>query len=235
MIRIAVCDDEEYFVHLLSGKLQSLFASQEISLNTFLSGTDLRDAILSGQTFDVIFLDINFPDVNGIFLAKHIRPFISESLLIFVSSQDDAVYNSLAASPFRFLRKSRLAEELPQVVKDVSRALKKRATNGILLEYRQSQISVHPSKVIYIESNRKNQVICMTDRTLEVNYRMKELEPLFLPYGFVKPHNSYLVNYRYIASIGKNELSLDNGQMIPISKHRLADLKAAYLILISEG
>lgn len=235
MTRIAICDDETHVVRLLQSRISALLQGEDVSIDTFLSGTALRDDILAGKVYDLIFLDINLPDVNGIFLARHIRPFIQSSLLIFVSSQDDAVYDSFAAAPFRFLRKNRLDAELPQILRDARRELEKRAPTGILLQYRQAQISVNPLKVMYIESNLKSQVIHMMDRTLEVNYRLKDLEPLFLPFGFVKPHNSYLVNYRFIATIGKNDLVLDNGQTIPISKHRLGELKKAYLALISEG
>ena len=235
MIRIAICDDEAHIVRLLHGRIAALMEGREAQIEAFLSGTALRDSVLSGAQYDVLFLDINLPDVNGIFLAKHMRPFLRDSLLIFVTSQDDAVYDSFAASPFRFLRKSRLDAELPQIVRDVLKELEKTAPAGILLQYRQAQISVNPLKVIYIESNLKSQTIHMTDSALEVNYRLKELEPLFAPFGFVKPHNSYLVNYRFIASIRKNDLILDNGQSLPISKHRLAELKKAYLTLISEG
>ena len=234
MIHIAVCDDEPLAVQLLQERLTALLCKEETKIDAFLSGTQMRDSILAGKSYDLIFLDINLPDMNGIFLARHFRPFIRDSLLIFVSSQDDAVYDSFSAAPFRFLRKSRLQEELPRIVQDALKELQKKAPAGILLQYRQAQISVNPLKVIYIESNLKNQVIHLTDGTLEVNYRLKDLEPLFVPHGFIKPHNSYLVNYRFISSIQTRDVLLDNGEALPVSKHRLGEFKKAYLTLISE-
>ncbi len=235
MIHIAVCDDESHIIQLLQNRLNWLLNGKETQIDTFLSGTALRDSILSGNSYDLIFLDINLPDMNGIFLARHFRPFIKNSLLIFVSSQDDAVYDSFAAAPFRFLRKSRLDEELPRIVQDALKEMQKSAPAGILLQCRQTQISVNPLKVLYIESNLKNQVIHLTDGTLEVNYRLKDLEPLFVPCGFIKPHNSFLVNYRFISSIQTRDVLLDNGELLPVSKHRLSEFKKAYLKLISLG
>lgn len=233
MIHIAICDDEPAVLALLRGRLDELLSGRNAQLETFLSGTALRDAIVAGSRFDAIFLDINFPDINGILLARQLRPLIEDSLLIFVSSQDDAVYASFAASPFRFLRKSRLDEELPQIVRDLLAQLKKQAPTSIVLQYRQAQITVNPLKVLYIESNLKTQVIHLPERNLEINVRLKDLEPQFLPFGFLKPHNSYLVNYRYIASINKSELRLDNGELLPISRHRLKAFKEEYLEHIS--
>ena len=235
MIHIAVCDDEPHIIQLLQNRLNRLLEGMETQMDSFLSGTAMRDSILAGNHYDLIFLDINLPDMNGIFLARHFRPFIKDSLLIFVSSQDDAVYDSFAASPFRFLRKSHLDTELSVVVQDALKELQKKTSAGILLQYQQTQISVNPLKVFYIESNLKNQVIHQTDDTLEVNYRLKDLEPLFEPHGFIKPHNSFLVNYRFISSIQTRDILLDNGELLPVSKHRLSEFKKAYLKLISEG
>ena len=235
MIHIAVCDDESHIIELMQTSLNRLLNGTETQVDSFLSGAEMRDSILAGNHYDLIFLDINLPDMNGIFLARHFRPFIKDSLLIFVSSQDDAVYDSFAAAPFRFLRKSRLDTELPTVVQDALRELQKKTSAVILLQHRQTQISVNPLKVLYIESNLKNQVIHLTDGILEVNYRLKDLEPLFVPYGFIKPHNSFLVNYRFISSIHTRDVLLDNGELLPVSKHRLSELKKAYLMLISFG
>ena len=126
MIHIAVCDDEPLAVQLLQERLTALLCKEETKIDAFLSGTQMRDSILAGKSYDLIFLDINLPDMNGIFLARHFRPFIRDSLLIFVSSQDDAVYDSFSAAPFRFLRKSRLQEELPRIVQDALKELQKK-------------------------------------------------------------------------------------------------------------
>ncbi len=205
------------------------------TIRTFSSGTALRNEILEGASFDVILLDIHLPDVNGIFLARHIRPFIRESLLVFVSSQDEAVYDSFTASPFRFLRKSRLDTELPLLVRDIRKELEKREEEGILLPLHQGQVMVLPQRVMYIEANRKTQVLHLTDRLLEVPCRLKDLEPLFRPHGFIRPHHSYLVNYRFVSILGKTDLRLDNGELLPISRHHLAPCREEYLTLIAKG
>ena len=126
MIRIAICDDEPIALQMLSEHIARALAGQELSVSCFSSGSALRESLLSNHSFDVLFLDINMPDVNGIYLARHIRPLMGDALLIFVSSQDDAVFDSFAAEPFRFLRKSRLDAELPQLSRDLLVKLQER-------------------------------------------------------------------------------------------------------------
>ena len=235
MIRIAICDDEPIALRSIQDYATCAFDGQNIEMECFASGSALRAKIMENISYDVIFLDINMPDINGIFLAKHLRPLIGEALLIFVSSQEDAVFESFSASPFRFLRKSKIEEEMPQLARDILLALQKKSSESIVLKYRQSYLRLNPYRVLYLESKGKAQTIHLSDRIIEVNYRLKELEEMFRPFGFLKPHNSYLVNYRFISSIRQMDIYMDNGERLPVSKHRLKEVKQLYLAYISEA
>lgn len=234
MIRFAICDDEPVALDMLADGLTRAFAGQAIAMERFDSGAALRAALLDDHRFDALLLDINMPDINGIYLARHIKPLLGDALLIFVSSQDDAVYDSLTAEPFRFLRKGRLETELPQLARDILVKLQGRKDECLTLRYRKTFVRVDPCRVLYIESKGKTQEIHLPGQVVEVNYRMKELEPLLAPYGFLKPHNSYLVNYRFVSSIRPTELVMDGGLTLPVSKHRLKEVKEQYLNYISE-
>ena len=234
MIRIAICDNERIALDSIQDHVSRAFNGQELEIERFESGAALRARIVEGAGFDLLFLDINMPDINGIFLAKHIKPLIGECLLIFVSSQEDAVFESFSASPFRFLRKSRMEEEMPQIARDILLALREKPSQSIVLKYRQSFLRLNPYRVLYLESNGKVQTIHLIDRSVEVNYRLKELEEMFRPFGFLKPHNSYLVNCRFISSIRQTDIYMDNGERLPVSKHRLKEVKQFYLAYISQ-
>ena len=234
MIHIAICDNEPVALRSIQDYVERAFSDQNIKIECFESGIALRERIMENVNYDVIFLDINMPDVNGIFLAKHLRPLIGECLLIFVSNEEGAVFESFSASPFRFLRKSRIEAEMPQVARDVLLALQEKSPKDIVLRHNQSFLRLNPYRVLYLESNGKVQTIHLSDRTIEVNYRLKELEEMFRPFGFLKPHNSYLVNYRFISSIRQTDIYMDNGERLPVSKHRLKEVKQLYLAYISQ-
>lgn len=75
MIRIAVCDDDEYELRTLT-KLLEAYSSErtlDIHISTFLNGFSLLDTIDRGEDFDIAFLDIIMPDENGIDIARSIR------------------------------------------------------------------------------------------------------------------------------------------------------------------
>jgi two-component system LytT family response regulator len=52
---------------------------------------------------------------------------------------------------------------------------------------------------------------------------LQDIDPLLTPYGFIKVHQSHLVNKEYISSFSKKEgfnLLLENGEIIPVSKNK---------------
>lgn len=49
--------------------------------------------------------------------------------------------------------------------------------------------------------------------------------------GFIKPHRSYLVNYRYISRIEKNQIVLESGIILPLSRNRVAETRAQFISL----
>ena len=74
LIRIAVVDDEEVFVSLISNKIR-LFLQNEgtaFELQTFTSGSSLLEDSGASQ-YDLVFLDIEMPDVTGLDIARTLR------------------------------------------------------------------------------------------------------------------------------------------------------------------
>ena len=91
--------------------------------------------------------------------------------------------------------------------------------------------SLNTNQIIYIESLVKNCRIVLTTQELLIQYRIKDFEALLKQYGFLRPHRSFLVNYRYIFSIQKNTLILDNKETIPLSRNRITTIKEEFITL----
>lgn len=58
-------------------------------------------------------------------------------------------------------------------------------------------------------------------QNISIPYTLSSLEKELLPYGFLRVHKGFLVNYRYIFTINRQDIQLDNGDHIPVSKHRV--------------
>lgn len=93
MIRIAVCDDEVIFVRCLRDMVEALFEKQGMEFQCFVytSAPELIRAHRK-EEFQLLFLDIDMPEMSGMELAAEIRAMNSAAALIFVSSHSDFVF-----------------------------------------------------------------------------------------------------------------------------------------------
>ena len=124
MLTIAVCDDNPRFARQLMTKMRELCAyllPDRIDCRiapAFGSGEDVL-RYMQNHTIDILFLDIDMPRMNGFRLASNLSENYPDTIIIFVSAYDDFVYSSFEYSPFRYLRKSHLEEELSITFKKV--------------------------------------------------------------------------------------------------------------------
>ena len=75
--------------------------------------------------------------------------------------------------------------------------------------------------------------LALTDRLEEVSMKFSHLSALLPERQFVLCHRSYLVNLDYIGYIRNRELELTTGEVLPVSKYRLDDLRKRFMDYLS--
>ena len=116
-MRIAVCDDNKVTLDFLCEEIGREFSKTkaDFSLDVFENGADFLSQH-EKTPFDIVFLDIDMPTINGFEIAERINK-NNSSLIVFVTSHDELVYSSFKFQPFRFIRKNHITAELPETVK----------------------------------------------------------------------------------------------------------------------
>lgn len=237
MIRIAVVDDEEIFVLSFQKELQRMFKQNKINclISFFISGKKFLESYCEKE-YDLIFLDIDMPDINGIEIASNIRNKKINTNLIFVSGHDNFVFESIRYAPFRFIRKADLLSDTEEAVLSFCKKIKDNE-QYISLELEGNNIIFDDiSKIIYIFSQRhdifilndKKEIFRLSSRL----YTMDGLEELISSRGFIRIHKSYLVNYLYIYKIQCEKILLKDLSDIPLSRGRAAKVKEKYNIFL---
>lgn len=108
MIRIAVVDDVKIFAYDYRKDLEQLFKqhSVECEIDVYTEAYYFQ-GILRDKKYNLIFLDIDMPEINGIDLAKEIRKNYGDEKvkLVFVSSYENFVFETFHYKAYRFIRK----------------------------------------------------------------------------------------------------------------------------------
>lgn len=227
MFKAAICDDESMILEHLHKHISNEFKRQgtDVCIDKFTSGKDFLNAH-KADPFDVVFLDIDMPQISGFDVAEMIGGNES-TLLIFVTMHDEFVFSSLKFQPFRFIRKSFLGDELGEVLDAVNKVLSKRAAGRkFKLQTKLHDVYVDIEQIVYIEIyGHWLRVYTNGDReVLECYGILSDYESQLDSFDFVRTHKSYLVNCRYIRSVEKDQVVLDDKTTIPLSRRRINDV-----------
>lgn len=219
-MHIAICDDDVKFAKELKSLMEKGFAALGIQpvVSLYQDGTSFISGI---SEFDAVFLDIDIPDVNGFEIAEKINR-TGECFIIFVTSYDELVYSSIKFQPFRFIRKSHLENELPEVLNALNKAILKRmAGKRFKLRTRTTDVFLNVSDIKYIETFGHWLRVYINDGDLLECYgSLTNMEEQLSDFNFIRTHKSYLVNCRYVYLIEKRRIILTDKTEIPLSRYK---------------
>ena len=230
---IAICDDEEAALTILSSSLQGAFRAHnvEASIDTY-TRPRVMLAQMKNVSYDLLFLDIEMPGLSGIDVAKQLRHEGNLVDIIFISNREDLVFDALRVNPRGFIRKTRFIQDVSGVI-DTYFAYRSEKTQEKVLIVRQRDQVLHLSleKLKYIEGSGKKQLAVTVDRDeqIEMTKSMQELEEELQDSGFLRIHKGYLVNYRFIRRIGVDEVVLGDGTKLPISRRKHQEVRDKYM------
>lgn len=228
MIRIGICDDSVEQGKLLEKHLheymRSVYAEYECML--FQSSRALLYEIESKTNFDILFLDIEMPEENGIELTKQIRQWQPEILVIFVSAYEKYVYDSFQVQPYRFIPKGQMEKLLFPALEDAVRETI-RLENQFYVAKNQQGIEKIPLKeIVYIWHREKYAYIQKRNgECIKVRKTLKQVYDELPQEVFIWIERGYICNLSYIESIKGDIVKLSTGVELQSSRDRVTAVK----------
>jgi len=186
--------------------------------------------IIQKEKIDLVFLDINMPDISGIELIKNIE---NKPLVIFTTAYQeyalegynlDVVDYLLKPILFpRFLKAVSKAQELFQLKTKPVSSKKKGKENSekpekILLKSGTDIHQVFINDILYIEGARNYLFVYTKEKKIMTLMRMKELEDQLPSENFIRIHKSFIISSKHIDLIERHQVTI-NEKQIPIGRN----------------
>lgn len=230
IINIAICDDEKVQVELLEKYVNSWAKLNHIKINIerFYSGDAFKFHWVKDKKFHILLLDIEMPGINGVELAKSIRREDEDLNIIFITAITDYIGEGYDVSAINYLIKPIKEEKLYECLnKAVNRIPEDE--KYILIEVDGDAVKICESDILYIESFSHNIEINTLHGKYITRKNIGKVESELDENLFVRCHRSYLVSLLHINRISKEEVALDNGDKIPISRRRYKEVNMKFI------
>lgn len=234
-LSLAIVDDDARTRIIIAEKIRSLYPSLNVSTSLF-SNADEYYSSLSDNTYDLTFLDIEMPEVNGIQLARKLKEEERDEKIVFVSNREDKVFDSLATRPYGFVRKSHFERDIQKIVDYYLEKREEESKEDYLhVQKEGKEFSLKTAEILYIDSRGKSQYIYLVNgNSYAVRLTLRELEEKLEPIGFINCCKGILVNAYHIKMIETDSLTLDNGKVLPVARRRNAETKEKYFAILKD-
>ncbi|NLO10636.1 MAG: response regulator transcription factor [Clostridiales bacterium] len=226
MMKIALVDDEVLYLKKLKEQVCSALNKLGIDydIHSFHSGKEFLD---SDKSFDLIYLDIEMPIIDGINTAKLYRERHNKGLIIFLTNHMEMIQSGYLVNAFRFIEKNgrddKFNEALQSAIVTISDRKKELITTidgaDIVLEH---------EDILYIEAaDRGIKVVTIYD----IFFSKEKISDMRRKLGgscFYQSHRAFIVNLNHILRYDKRDIYLKGGHCALLSVKKTNEFKEVY-------
>lgn len=225
---IAICDDDDTDRKQIEEMAEEVCRLDKIRAEIFCYET--AKALLkdwqNGREYDLFLLDVMMPVQDGIELARRLRNKELESSIVFISNNREMALQGYEVEAVRYLAKPLDPGRMREAIRFCYGKFQN--NKELLLSVNGSMRRIMPKNIYYIEIKGRKSRIRQEREEWDTSLSLRELEGMLLGQGFVRCHQSFLVNCRHVKNFRTSTMDLTNGQSVPVSKHRIKEVRQAF-------
>lgn len=227
-MKIAICDDEIYWGNEISKKINSIkHEGIELEIDCFTNQDDLLKKI-NEVKYNLVYLDIEMPGINGIKAAQMIKRVNPICIIIFVTAYDCYIQEAFRVEAFQYLKKP-IDDKLFKEEYERAVQLYKKTNLVKIFKVKEGYKAFHLSEIISLESYYNSTLIKTIRGTYSTNYvNMRKIKKEIMDYDFLQLQSGYIVNMHYILGMKYREAELITGQTLPISMTNYTKVQEKY-------
>lgn len=236
--RLAICDDEEVHIENIRQYLAAYESESgnHLVITSYASAIPLlKDLKDKEEKYDILFLDVDMPDMQGTDAAMEIRKFDKKTIICFITSYENYAYQAYQVDAVGYM------------VKPVTYASFKHTTDKIIvqIEYERdkeaaedkyfsvkterSQIIISVSNILYIEKRRNKCVFHLTDREVTCYDTLSNVYARLNPQRFYYVHQGYIVNFDHIKEVLPDKIYLSSDLEVPVSRKYYKEMRELHM------
>lgn len=235
---IAVCDDEQAQIDILKNNLikYSIDTDIEFYIDEYISGELLIEKYKSVKSpYDIIFLDMEMPDIKGLDVAAAIRELPDRNVSIaFVTSYPEYMQDSFDVQASQYIIKPVVYEQLAKKLDIILKCINASYTNIKVISEKNGERVLYLDYVICIETEKSSKLLVTTiSETFLITAKLSDLAKELSDKDFVSVHRTCLANMKYIRKFNADSLEFTSGKTVNLSRRRLPEIKELFSKYVS--
>lgn len=219
VVDVAICEDEAEAERTLRDCIGAYFEQNNVPFRVKSYSNPVEFLTEYRANYDLIFMDIEMPHMDGITVSQKIRELDSEVPIIIVTNAKKMALKGYTVGAFDFIVKPVNRYAIDLTLKKALKQLARKAEHTLTIPVKYGMRRIDARDVRFVELSSRKPRFHTTDEVIESMGTLKGLEETLYCYGFRRCNNYCLVNLCHITEICKDEVCLGSDR-IDISRLR---------------
>lgn len=227
-MRIAICDDSLNDAQHLKELCSGINILTNITINIYTSANKLLQLYETGAiNYDLLFLDVEMPELDGITLGKKIKLLSKDTIIVFTTSYPQFAIDAYDCEALNYILKPCKKEKVESVL---SKAVARYSIDHQyhIAKCRNQTYRIPVNDIYYIECCRKHVIYHLKDRKIETVSKLSSVYEALCDFGFYQVHQGYIVNFDKVYDFKDYTIILDDFRTVMISVRKKKEVLLAY-------
>ncbi len=228
MICVAICDDEKYMSDIIEKMVSDFFhrKNMDVVITRFSSGEEL---LKYDRRIDILFLDIQMKEMDGMETARRMRKRKFKGFLIFITILKEMVFESFEVQAYDYLLKPVENTYFEKMMERLFVSLQSSSETNLLVQKGYESRIVPFEDIVFCEIiDRKVYLHLESSEVVDFYDRIENLETK-LDDRFFRCHRSFLINMKYLKGYKNGRAYMNGGIEIPVSRLRSKEFSSVIL------
>lgn len=231
-MRILICDDDALMIEQLQKYIRIFFEKKGVKCPELVYFSDGESLLADNGEKDILFLDIEMPGMNGIYVGNELKKKNNNIIIFIVTSYSEYLDEAMRFHVFRYLSKPLDKQRFFRNMKDAV-DLYNTMTVKLPIETRQGVHTLPASSIIAVEAQGRKVIVHTTSRDFESVHNMQYWLNLLPKNCFFQTHRSFIINFEHVTDFDHTLIHMaDNQFHAYLTKRKYSKFKEAYLLYL---
>lgn len=222
-MKFVICDDD----HQVCSELVELL-KQECENTSPVVYHDPSEFIQDKEKYDVVFLDIDMPHMNGIEVGNYIRKENKQAAIIYLTNLSEYRPMAFGVHAFDYVEKPMTKEKLKQIIMDLNNYQKPQVVVPTIgFKSKDGILRLPISDILYFEFANRKVYLHSIQKTFVLTSSLYAIKDAMSAYQFVSPHKSFCINLDHVRLVKGYDIFMSNDDVIPLSQKKSSEFRAS--------